>query len=83
LSKKKREYVVDSLWTVEQVAKYLEVTPYTVREWVYRGDLPAYKVPLPDGSMAKVGKAARLYFIHSDVKARAAKIYGIAGEPQR
>jgi putative molybdopterin biosynthesis protein len=30
--------------TVEEIAKRLKVKPFTVRDWVRKGELPAYKV---------------------------------------
>jgi putative molybdopterin biosynthesis protein len=34
----------DEFLTVEEIAKRLKVKTFTVRDWIRKGDLPAYKV---------------------------------------
>jgi len=34
----------DEFLTVEEIAKRMKVKPFTVRDWIRKGELPAYKV---------------------------------------
>lgn len=36
--------VTSELLTVDEVAKVLKVAPKTIRQWVYRGEIPNHKI---------------------------------------
>jgi excisionase family DNA binding protein len=43
-SSKASSHIPESLWTVKEVARYLQLKPETVRALARRGELPAVKI---------------------------------------
>ena len=41
--------MAEELWTMDDVTRFLRVTPVTVRKWVAAGELPATRLPGSQG----------------------------------